>query len=268
MADFPHNPFGKRLHEAAEPLRRAGERSDLAARVRRIAAEDADGDGVPNEVEILLGTWPGDPTARPSAAGRARVGALQQRLQAFYSAYRWRPLEPVRRPPVPVGANAAWLRHPVDAFLAREHARRGLKPRPEASREQLLRRVYLDLIGLSPTPDEQRAFLADPSPDAYERVVDRLLADPRHGERWARHWMDVWRYSDWAGYGAQVRDSQPHIWRWRDWIVDSLNEDKGYDRMLQEMLAGDELEPENPKTLAATGYLVRNFKLLSREKWM
>jgi hypothetical protein len=80
--------------------------------------------------------------------------------------------------------------------------------------------------------------------------------------------MDVWRYSDWAGWGQQVRDSQPHIWHWRDWIVESLNEDKGYDRMVLEMLAADELCPEDTKNLRATGYLVRNYKLLSREKWM
>ena len=99
-------------------------------------------------------------------------------------------------------------------------------------------------------------------------MVDHLLASPQYGERWARHWMDVWRYSDWAGYGPQVRDSQPHIWHWRDWIIDSLNADKGYDRMILEMLAGDELAPEDPKALVGTGYLVRNYKLLSREKWM
>src|SRR5207302_10027919 len=102
----------------------------------------------------------------------------------------------------------------------------------------------------------------------YEKVVDKLLADPRYGERWGRHWMDIWRYSDWAGYGAEVRDSQPHIWRWRDWIVNALNTDKGYDRMIVEMLAGDELAPEDSSALAATGYLVRNWKRYSREKWM
>src|SRR5207244_3662577 len=125
-------------------------------------------------------------------------------------------------------------------------------------------------IGLSPTPEEQRAFAADTSRDAYEKVVDRLLDDPRYGERWGRHWMDIWRYSDWAGWsgGNQIRDSQPHIWRWRDWIVESLNQDKPYDRMILEMLAADELTPEDDSALRATGYLVRNFKLLSRERWL
>ena len=106
------------------------------------------------------------------------------------------------------------------------------------------------------------------TPAPYEKVVDRLLASPRYGERWGRHWMDVWRYSDWAGWGQQVRDSQPHIWHWRDWIVESLNEDKPYDRMVVEMLAADEDRPDDLDALRATGYLARNFKLLSREKWM
>ena len=182
--------------------------------------------------------------------------------------YAWKPFETVKRPPVPKVQNAGWVRNPIDAFLAAEHEERGLKPRPEANRATLLRRVYLDLIGLPPTPDELHSFLDDSSTDAFEKVVDRLLKDPRYGERWGRHWMDVWRYADWAGWGAQVRDSQPHIWHWRDWIVESLNRDKSYDRMVLEMLAADELVPNDADALRATGFLVRNFKLLSREKWL
>ena len=90
------------------------------------------------------------------------------------------------------------------------------------------------------------------------------LRPPQYGERWGRHWMDVWRYSDWAGYGNEIRESQPHIWRWRDWIVESLNADKGYDRMIVEMLAGDELAPEDPNALRATGFLVRNWYKFNR----
>jgi len=127
-----------------------------------------------------------------------------------------------------------------------------------------LRRVYFDLIGLSPSSQDLAAFENDTSADAYEKVVDRLLADPRYGERWARHWMDVWRYSDWAGWtgGNQVRDSKPHIWRWRDWIVESLNNDKGYDQMVVEMLAADEIAPSSAEANAAIAKLfdeVREF---------
>ena len=126
------------------------------------------------------------------------------------------------------------------------------------------------MIGLPPTPEQVDEVLSDSSPDATARLVDRLLASPQYGERWGRHWMDVWRYSDWAGWigGGQIRDSQPHIWRWRDWIVESLNSDMPYDRMITEMLAADELFPTDPDALRATGFLARNYKMLSREVWM
>ena len=175
---------------------------------------------------------------------------------------------PPERPPVPRVADAAWARNPIDAFIAEQHARHKLTPRPEAPRHVLLRRVYLDLIGLPPTRDQLRAFLADTSPDAYEKVVDRLLASKHYGERWGRHWLDVWRYSDWYGFQNQVRHSQKHVWRWRDWTVDSLNADKGYDRMIVEMLAADELTPFDSDALPATGFLVRNRDTDSRESWM
>jgi hypothetical protein len=172
------------------------------------------------------------------------------------------------RPALPAVQDSSRVRNAVDAFLAAERERHGLVPQPPADRRLLLRRVYLDLVGLPPTLDEQAAFLADPTPDAYERVVDRLLASPRYGERWARHWMDVWRYSDWWGLGAEVRNSQKHVWHWRDWIVESLNADKGYDAMVREMLAADELYPEDPGRLRATGYLARPYFLFNRNTWM
>ncbi len=268
LADLPHNPFGKRLAAVLEELRQAGKATDFSTRLRAVGGQDSDGDGVPNRTEILTGHRPGDPTDRPSPKELAGYGKTMTRFAAYASTYRWRPFQPVRRPAVPKVKNASWVRSPIDAFVAAEHERRGLKPRPPAPKAVLLRRVYLDLIGLSPTPEEQRAFLADSSPSAYEKVVDRLLASPAYGERWGRHWMDVWRYSDWTGYGEQVRDSLPHIWRWRDWIVESLNRDKGYDRMVVEMLAADEAYPTDADALRGTGYLVRNYKLLSREKWM
>ena len=160
------------------------------------------------------------------------------------------------------------LSNAIDALLAVEQRRIGVTPLPPASKTTLLRRVYLDLVGLPPSPDDLREFLADDSPDAYVRVVDRLLASPAYGERWARHWMDVWRYSDWSGFASEVRYSQRHIWRWRDWIVDSLNQGKPYDRMIEEMLAGDELAPTDPETLRATGFLARNWYLFNRNSWL
>ena len=273
--DKPHNAFGLRLKTVKDELRKAGKPTIIEARLDAILHEDSDGDGVSNLLEILTGHAPGDKSDRPTDKELADV---KPKLAAFLrdrTGYPWRPFEIVKRPALPKIKNAAWIRNPIDAFIAAEHEANGLKPRPEAPKEVLLRRVYLDLIGLPPTPAELHAFLkesASAQPQAanaaYEKVVDDLLNRPQYGERWGRHWMDVWRYSDWAGYGPQVRDSQPHIWHWRDWIIDSLNSDKGYDRMILEMLAGDELAPEDPKALAGTGYLVRNFKLLSREAWM
>src|SRR5262249_43292635 len=151
---------------------------------------------------------------------------------------------------------------------AAEQARRGLKPNPLADKATLLRRVTLDLVGLPPSREELHAFLADEAPDAYDKVVDRLLASPQYGERWGRPWMDVWRYSGPFGLGEEYRYSQRHVWRWRDWIIESLNADKGYDRMIVEMLAGDELAPGDPNTLRATGYLARNWYKFNRNIWI
>ena len=181
----------------------------------------------------------------------------------------WAFLKPVR-PAVPEVRDHAWVRNPIDAFLARPREQKGLLPLPPAEPHVLLRRLYLDLTGLPPTREELREFLADPSEAAYERVVDRLLNSPHHGERWARHWMDVWRYSDWYGRRAvpDVLNSYAQIWRWRDWIVRSLNQDKGYDRMVKEMLAADELAPTDQSNLVATGFLVRNFFRWNYNTWM
>jgi hypothetical protein len=158
--------------------------------------------------------------------------------------------------------------NPIDTFITAKHRELGLQPVGPVQKSLLLRRVYLDLIGLPPTRDELREFQADDSPGAWNRIVDRLLDSPHYGERWGRHWMDVWRYTDWFGLGKQLRNSQKHIWHWRDWIIESLNEDKGYDRMVLEMLAGDELAPTDPRTLRATGFLARNYYLFNRTTWL
>ena len=165
-------------------------------------------------------------------------------------------------------ANSDWPRNPIDAFIAQGHARHGLKPQQEASREIQLRRLYLDLIGLPPTIQDIAWVMQGRSNAWYEGVVERLLDDPRHGERWARHWMDIWRYSDWYGLGEELRSSQKHIWHWRDWIVQSLNADMPYDEMIGLMLAGDELHPGDLDKLRATGFLTRNYFLFNRNQWL
>ena len=176
--------------------------------------------------------------------------------------------QPRVRPAVPAVKNAAWVKNPIDAFLAHRHEEAGIAPQPEAPRHVLVRRLYLDLIGLPPQPEELAAIQADTSPDWYEKLVEKLLADPRHGERWGRHWMDVWRYSDWWGLDAQHRNSAKHMWHFRDWIVESLNDDTGYDEMVRLMLAADELHPDDPSKLRATGFLARNWALFNRTPWM
>jgi hypothetical protein len=174
------------------------------------------------------------------------------------------------RPAVPRVRQAGWIRNPIDAFLAHAQEHRGLQPSPPLEKNLLLRRVHLDLVGLPPTRRELHAFLADNSPNAYEKVVEGLLASPRYGERWGRHWMDVWRYSDPDGRKQHklIWWSNPYLWRWRDWIIKSLNHDKGYDRMIVEMLAGDEAAPDDPDALAGTGFLVRNWFKQNRNVWL
>ena len=175
---------------------------------------------------------------------------------------------PVIRPLVPPRADSAWSRNSIDAFIAEDHRRQGLTPQVEATRSELIRRSYLDLIGV-PASLEELAFIeADHDDGWYERLTKRLLDDPRHGERWARHWMDIWRYSDWWGLGDQLRNSQPHIWHWRDWIVESLNADTPYDELIRLMLAADELHPNDLDKLRATGLLARNYFLFNRNQWM
>ena len=167
------------------------------------------------------------------------------------------------RPTVPKGST-----NPIDAFVAAERVKRGLKPVAPADKRVLIRRVFIDIIGLPPTAEQTAAFLKDPAPDALEKVVDGLLASPQYGERWGRHFLDIWRYSDWWGLGAELRNSQRHIWRWRDWVVDSFNADLGYDEMIRQMLAADELYPTDPDKLRATGYLARPYFLFNRTTWL
>ncbi len=159
-------------------------------------------------------------------------------------------------------------KNPIDSFIAATHLKVGLHPQPAVDKRTWLRRVSLDLIGLPPTPEEIDSFLADDSAEAIDKVVTRLLDSPQYGERWGRHWMDIWRYSDWWGLGEDARNSQKHIWHWRDWIVESLNSDKGYDQMLREMLAADELYPADLEKLRAGGFLGRQYFKFNRTSWL
>jgi mono/diheme cytochrome c family protein len=159
---------------------------------------------------------------------------------------------PIKRPPVPAVKHATWVVNPIDAFILAKLEEKGLLPSGPASKSELARRLYYDLTGLPPTPAEMDAFLEDTSPSAYEDLVDRLLHSPRYGEKWARHWLDLVRYAETNSY---ERDNpKPHVWRYRDYVIRSFNQDKPYDQFVKEQLAGDELAPENFDALIATGY--------------
>lgn len=160
--------------------------------------------------------------------------------------------QPVQRPVPPYTRDTAWIRQPLDAFVLARLEAEGVAPSPEAAKATLLRRLYLDLVGLLPTPDETEAFLADTRPEAYDELVDRLLASPHHGERWARHWLDLARYADSDGYEKDT--GRPYAYRYRDWVIDAINRDLSYDQFVIKQLAGDLLPTPTLDDLLATGF--------------
>ena len=161
--------------------------------------------------------------------------------------------QPIARPAVPVVGDDKTAITPVDAFLYRAQKKAGVKPLPEASKQTLIRRLYLDLIGLPPTPEELAECLADDSPRAYENLVERLLSSPHYGERWGRYWLDLARWAESQGYQHDI--VRPFAWRYRDYVIESFNKDKPYDVFLKEQIAGDELSPYSDENLIATGFL-------------
>jgi hypothetical protein len=166
----------------------------------------------------------------------------------------WWSLRPLVRPALPPINDRSWPRNPVDTFLLAALETRGLRPAPEADRRTLIRRLSFDLVGLPPTPEEVEAFVNDPRPDAYERLVDRLLASPAHGERWGRHWLDVAHYGDTHGYDKDKR--RDHAWPYRDWVIRAFNRDLPYRDFVRLQLAGDVLMPGDPDGVVATGFVV------------
>ena len=161
--------------------------------------------------------------------------------------------QPPVRPEIPTVKNTAWVSSPVDAFVLARLEKEGIRPAAAADRATLLRRTYLDVIGLPPTPEEISGFLNNKSANAYQEAVDGLLARPQYGERWARHWLDLVRYAESNGY---ERDrTKPNAWRYRDYVIDAFNRDKPYDRFLTEQLAGDELADSNAETQIAATFL-------------
>jgi hypothetical protein len=166
----------------------------------------------------------------------------------------WWSLQPLSQPMRPKVQDAGWVQNPIDAFVLAAMESRGLSPSPEADRRTLIRRLTFDLHGLPPTPQEIDAFLADKSPEAYQRLVDRLLSSPRYGERWGRHWLDVVHYGDTHGYDKDKR--RDGAWPYRDYVIAAFNSDRPYTRFIEEQLAGDVLFPADPMGVVATGFVV------------
>jgi hypothetical protein len=187
--------------------------------------------------------WPGGDTPAPTRKAEFQITEKDRSLWAFQA---------VKRPAAPAVKNKGWVRNPIDAFILTKLEAKGLSPAPPASKQEIVRRLYYDLTGLPPTPRETEAFVKDTAPDAYETLVDKLLASPHYGEKWARHWLDLVRYADTNSY---ERDNpKPNAWRYRDYVIRAFNDDKPYDRFLREQLAGDEIFPGNSDALIATGF--------------
>ena len=198
------------------------------------------GKRLPDATADLLAAWVRDGAVWPEDAATP-----PKEIDPHWA---FKPVAAVEPPADPSG----WSRGPVDRFIRAGLREHNLEPTPPADKGTLLRRVTFDLTGLPPTPEEIDAFLKDVAPDAYEKVVDRLLDSPRYGERWGRHWLDVARYADTGGFEAD--HLYPNAWRYRDYVIRSLNADKPFDRFIQEQVAGDELWPDDPDAAVATAF--------------
>jgi hypothetical protein len=201
------------------------------------------------EIEILTrwvnagAPWPPSSQTVVSSPKGPRVTEADRRYWAF---------QQVRRPAPPRVEDRGWVRNPVDAFILAKLEARGLRPAPPADRTALARRPYYDLTGLPPTPEQVDAFVNDPAADAYERLVDRLLASPHYGEKWGRHWLDLVRYAETDGF--EFDRPKPFAWRYRDYVITAFNADKPYDQFVREQLAGDLLPVVTQESMIATGY--------------
>jgi hypothetical protein len=229
--------------------------SSLYRRLRE--GEMPPGKKKPSDAEVaIIGRWiaAGAKTARPEPAGIAgsHITAEERNFWSF---------QPIRRPPVPTVRHADRVRTPLDAFLLARLEQQGLSFATDADKSTLIRRATFDLLGLPPSPEEVDCFLADSSPDAYEKLIDRLLASPHYGERFGRHWLDVAGYADSEGYTNDT--VRPHAYKYRDYVIRAINADRPFDQFLQEQLAGDEmvrppyrdLSPQDVERLTATGFL-------------
>ena len=191
------------------------------------------------------------PIVAAADAGKA-MAAMEERPITETERQFWA-FRPVQRGNPPVPGNRGWVRNPIDAFLLKAMEEKKVQPAPEVSKRTLVRRAYLDLWGLPPTLAQVEEFLGDKRPDAFERLVDKLLDSPHYGERWGRHWLDLVRYADSGGF--EYDRDRAHSWRYRDWVIRAFTNDLPYDEFVRLQLAGDEIAPANQDALIATGYL-------------
>ena len=230
--------------------------------------------GAPDESSLLDNVLPhdGQPPAMPKD-GKALTEAETALLRAWIAAgahwtdgttlrppvvddFNWWSFQPLSQQQPPTfsdPAAAAWVRNPVDAFVLQAMREQGLQPAPEADRRTLIRRLSFDLLGLPPTPEDIEAFVADTAPDAWEKLVDRMLASPHYGERWARHWLDIVRYADTCGYDKDKL--RPNAWPYRDYVIQAFNSDKPYSRFVEEQIAGDVLFPGEADGILGLGFI-------------
>lgn len=238
-------------HGAAE------QEADLRLDQEESAKEFAIVPGKPEESELLARITTDDesmrmpPEGKPLAAEDVEI--IRQWIQQGAKFEGHWAFQPIRKPEPPEVQNEGWVQNPIDRFVLAKLEKAGLKPAPPADRISLIRRAYYDLIGLPPTPEQVDQFVNDASPEAFEKVIDELLASPHYGEKWGRHWLDLVRYAETNGY---ERDSNKElIWKYRDYVIRSFNEDKPYDRFVWEQLAGDEMPNSDPDSVTATGMM-------------
>lgn len=229
------NPTGSRLLEVIQPGAN-GEAPEMPKKGPVLSAAEVD----------LVRTWVAEGAPWPEGV------VLKEPSKADTSWWSLQPIAPIEPPAVP-NAPEAWQANPIDRFLYAKMAEKNLLPAPEADRRTLIRRLYFDLLGLPPTIEAIEDFAADSRPDAWERLVDELLASPHYGERWARHWLDIAHYADTHGFERdRPRDN---AWRYRDYVIRAFNDDVPYDEFLREQIAGDVLHPESLEAVIATGFL-------------
>ena len=198
------------------------------------------------------------------ASAPAAYGSGYKEKQITDQDRQWWAFKKVVRYPVPAVSDARWARNPIDGFIRKEMAAKGLTPAPEADKRTLIRRAYLDLVGLLPPPAEVDAFVKDASPKAYENLIERLLASPNYGERWGRYWLDVVRYADSSGFEYDLDIA--NAWRYRDYAIKAFNEDKPYNQFVIEQIAGDELDKPDYDSLIATTFYRVGPRVRFREK--